>query len=215
MTSLSLRQLVSGLGLALVLAMAAAPQPAGATTLVKLSTEQLTDAAEFIVVGNIADVWTEVDERGMVWTRALVEVEESLKGGEASTLVVEQAGGEYGNTFTRVEGVARFSVGERGVFFASTRGEGRVQLVGMVQGKFTVRMDPYSRQEIVQRFALPLDRAYDHRFLPLPAEEKRVALDDFLGQVRDRVELGWDGQEIPGVSPDKLRQRNRLQPGVK
>lgn len=215
MASLSFRQVLTGLGLALALGAATAPHDAGATTLVKLSTEQLTDVAEFIVIGTVVDVWTEVDDGGMVWTRALVEIDDQLKGPSHSTLVLDQAGGEYGSSKTYVAGVARFSVGERGVFFASTRGDERIQLVGMFQGKYTVRMDPYSRQEIVQRFTLPLGRTYDHRFIPLPPEEDRVALDDLVDRVSDRLDLGWDGQPIPGVSPDKLLQRNKLQPGVK
>lgn len=215
MPSPSPRRLLVGLGLALALAVAAAPGDASATTVARLSTEQLVDAAEFAFVGTVVDVWTEVDARGLVWTRAQVEVERPLKGAPDTTMVVEQAGGAYGGVTTHVDGVARFSVGERGVFFVSTRGDDRIQLIGMAQGKYTVRMDPYSRAEIVQRFTQPLDRPYDHRFIPLPSAEQRVLFEDFVQQVEDRVELGWDGQPIPGISPDKLMLRNRLQPGVK
>ena len=199
----------------LVVGPALVPGVAQATTLAKLSTDQLTDAAEIIVRGEVIDTWTEVDANGLVWTRAMVEVQQTLKGPEQETLVISQAGGEYGGTRTVVVGVGRFSVGEDAVFFVSPRGEGRLQLVGMYQGKFTVRQDPYSRQLIVQRGTLDIQRAYDHRFLPLPPADQRLGLDALLDQVQDRVELGWDGQPIPGVSSDRLARINHLQEGVK
>ncbi len=217
MTRSLLRSALLGAGLALAAPLAgpALLAPAHATTVVPLTTDQLVDASEFIVVGSVVDVWTERDDSGMIWTRALVEVERGLKGDADSTLVIQQAGGSYGEQIAVVPGVARFSVGERGVFFASTRGEGRIQLIGMAQGKFTIRMDPTLRQEIVQRVSIPISRPYDHRFLPLPSTDDRLTLDDLLDQVQDRVELGWDGQPIPGVLTEKLYMRNKLQAGVK
>jgi hypothetical protein len=35
------------------------------------------------------------------------------------------------------------------------------------------------------------------------------------GLVRARVDLGWDGQPIPGISAERLRTINRIQPGVR
>ncbi len=208
------RALVS---LALGLALAGpllAPSSARATTLAPLSHDQLVDAAEIIVQGRVAEVWTELDDGGMVWTKAMIDVDRVLKGDADSTIVVSEAGGQYGEQVTMVASAARFDVDEELILFASHRGQGRIQPIGLSTGKFTIRQDPYARQDIVQRFNPPLGRAYDHRFIPLPAEDLRVSVDDFVQKIEDRVALGWDGQPIPGIDPAELRRRNKLQPGV-
>jgi hypothetical protein len=87
--------------------------------------------------------------------------------------------------------------------------------VGMVQGKYTVRQDPYARQDIVQLAKVPLELPYDHRFLPLPAEGERVSLADFEARIEDRVARGWDGQPIPGASLETLRAINPVRAEVK
>ncbi len=81
----------------------------------------------------------------------------------------------------------------------------------MVQGKFTVRMDPAARHDIVLRYTLPSDEPYDARFLPLPPAEHRIAAADFERTVSARVTLGWDGQPIPGTSIERLRSIDDFQ----
>jgi hypothetical protein len=154
-------------------------------------------------------VWTELDDQGAIWTRAQVEVDEVWKGPAAlGGLVVDQPGGLWGTSAAAVRGAARFSAGEEVVLFAETLGSGQTVPVGMFQGKYTVRMDPYSRSEIVQRFTLPAERSYDHRFLPLPAEADRLGVGDLEARVASRVRAGWDGLPIPGASDDALRRKS-------
>lgn len=190
--------------------------PARATTMAPLTTPQLVDASDAVVRGTVTEVWTEPDAQGRVWTRASVVVQEVYKGdADATAVIVDQIGGAYGGKVTSVEGVARFSVGEEAVFFLETLGSGHTVPVGMFQGKYTVRLDPYSREEIVQRVIMPLRQSYDHRFLPLPDAELRLSLTDLEEQINARVIQGWDGQPIPGASTERLSRINRLQPGVK
>lgn len=189
---------------------------AGATSMVRLSTDQMTDASDLIVRGEVVEVWTEVDARGAVWTRAQVLVDEVLKGDPATeAVVVDQMGGTWGGVTTVVHGAARFDVGEEAVLFLDQLGSGRVVPVGMLQGKFTVRLDPATREELAQRVVMPPSASYDHRFLPLPSAADRLTVDTLETQVRDRLALGWDGQPIPGADTAELRRINRLQPGVK
>jgi len=133
---------------ACVLAIGLAAREAGATTLAPLSTEQLTDAADAIVKGTVDAVWTEMDDDGRCWTRARVEVERTLKGAPGPEVVVSQMGGICGPLAGRVESTARFSEGEEAYFFLEEL-NGYTGVVGMVQGKFTVRMDPATRHDIV------------------------------------------------------------------
>lgn len=179
-------------------------------SMVELSQDQLVDASSAIVRAVITEIWTEEDTRGVVWTRAQLEVSDTYKGDpEVKAYIIDQLGGRFGGNATDMDAGARFSVGEEAIFFLETLGNGRTSPVGLSQGKFTTRMDPYSQQKIVLRFAPVGKQKYDHRFIPLPEAEDRVFMQDFIGQIQDRVEQGWDGKPIPGASTERLRVINR------
>jgi hypothetical protein len=189
---------------------------AQATTLTELSVEQMTDASDLVVRGTVTQVFTELDDRGNVWTRAQVEVSEVLKGdAETRAVLVDQMGGVHGNSYSVIRWSPRFSKGEEAVFFLETLRSGKTSIVGWYQGKFTLRMDPDVGEHMLVRFTNTQDRPYDHRFIPHPPVENRIYLSDFKTRVRNQVTLGWDGRAIPGADPAKLRQINRLQQGVK
>lgn len=186
-----------------------------ATTLSTLSVEQMTDAADLVVRATVTEVWVEQlgDE---LWTRAQITVNSSLKGqATGRTLVIDQLGGVLRNDAVIVVGAPRFSVGEEMVVFLEKNSAGQLLVVGMNQGKYTVRIDPQSGQEMLVRFTVRQDRWYDHNFIPNPPAAERVYVPDLETQVRARVALGWDGQPVPGASEARLREINRLQPGVK
>ena len=186
-------------------------RPSHATSMVQLTTSQLVDASESIVRGTVVEVWSELDDQGAIWTRAQVDVSEVLKGdADTEAVVVDQRGGTYGGLTVDTGGAARFSVGEDVLLFLETLHGDHVVPVGMVQGKYTIQMDPYVRKLTVRRFAVPFRAPYDARFLPALPAAQRLTLDDLETQVRDRVSAGWDGQPIPGASLDHLRQINRV-----
>lgn len=189
---------------------------AGATSLARLSTEQLVAASELIVHGTVVEVWTERDDRGAIWTRAQVEVEHVYKGDASlDVVVVDQRGGSYGGMIDVVQDAPRYSVGEEAVIFLETLGNGHTVSVGMVQGKFNVTMDPYQKKKIVQHFTTPYGTAYDGRFAPLPPAASRVTLESLEDSIEAAVARGWDGSPIPGVSADHLRVINASGAGVK
>ena len=184
---------------------------ANATTMVPLSIEQIVDISSFIVRGTVTEVWTEPDENtGAIWTHAQVEIEQVFKGvPTTSVIVVQQPGGTYGETQTSVESVARFSIGEDGYFFVEELSNGRMVSSGMFQGKFNVILDPYTHNELALRFPVDHAKYFDHRFIPLPPESARVTTDDFERQILKRIEEGWDGKSIPGISNEKLQRINQ------
>ena len=187
-------------------------QQAHATSMVELSMDQLIDASEEIVKGTIVATWTERDHQTqMLWMHAQIEIEESFRGDEKETLIIEQPGGHWGSTDLVVEGVARFSEGETGYFFIEYLSSDRYVPVGMFQGKFNILMDPYAQKEIVHRYALHPSQKFDHRFIPLPSKDSRVTTQVFEEQIWSGIENGWDGNPIPGVSGEKLQKINSVQ----
>ncbi|MCP4806869.1 MAG: hypothetical protein GY913_02070 [Proteobacteria bacterium] len=200
---------------ALALGLALSPGTAQATTLSELSVDQMTDASDLVVRGTVSEIWTELDGSGHIWTHAQVDVGQVLKGDLSETVIVSQLGGAYGTKMDKVHGAARFSIGEEAVFFLEHLNSGNTTIVGLWQGKYTVRIDPDNGGEMGVRMVLAQDSWYDHRFLPHPAPAARLPITDLETQVLDRLELGWDGQPIPGADTVKLERINKLQPTVK
>jgi hypothetical protein len=181
-----------------------------ATTMVQLSTHQMVDASDAIVRGTITEVWTEEDANGIVWTRAQLEVSRSYKGQNVKdAYVIDQMGGQFGGNETTVGGRAQFSPGEEGIFFLEQLRSGRITTVGLSQGKYTVRLDPYSQEKIAQRYVAAAGKAYDHRFIPLPEQTNRLFVVDLVSSIEKRVQTGWDGNSIPGSSNVRLERINR------
>jgi hypothetical protein len=190
--------------------------PAMATTLARLSVDQMTDAADFVVRGTVEEVWSEMDARGTIWTRARIDVETSLKNEAPAELVVEAPGGQYDGEVQEVDLAPRYSVGEEVLLFVSEKGDsGRYGTVAMYGGKYTVRQNPADGSEMAVRFTVSYTRPYDARFIPNPPADQRLGIDVLERQIRARAALGWDGQSIPGASAEHLRTINKLQPGVK
>jgi hypothetical protein len=192
--------------------------PAHATTLAPLTVEQLTDASDLIVRGTVLEVHADLDENGYVFTYATVRVTESVKGYAAvgDVLTVESPGGVYEGGVANTELAARYSVEEDVVLFVTEKRHGTAfGTVGLYLGKYTVKQDPSTGRPMVLQFTVPYTRSYDARFLPNPPVAERVTLEALRGQVHARLALGWDGKPIPGVSADKLRSINKLQPGVR
>lgn len=207
-----LRKLLSIAALCLALS-AGVQREALATSLVPLTIEQMTDASDLVIRGMVTEVWAFEDDKGRIWTRAQIEVTKVLKGDPATqTVIVDQLGGVWNDSMMLVSDAARFSVGEDAYFFLENLKSGHTVTVGMYQGKFTVQQAPHTGDQRVVRYTIPQDRPYDHRFLPNDRPGEPVAtLED---RVSDRVELGWDGQPIPGADSAKLHRINKLQPGV-
>lgn len=205
--------------LAIVVALGIATAPyTGATTVAPLTVEQKVDASDLVIRGTVESVWTDADEHGHIWTRALVRVDVPLKGDvdAGDYVTVEAAGGTFGEDRMVVPLSARYAVGEQTLLFLTDKpSRGLYGTVGMGMGKYTVRPDPRDGSPIIVQFIVSQEKPYDARFLPAPPVNERVALGDMEARIRARADLGWDGKPIPGLSAERLRSINKLQPGVR
>ncbi len=197
----------------LFLATAVAPTDARATSIPELSIEQYTDASTWIVEGKVTRVWTELDENdtARVWTRAELQVSEVHKGPQVvESLVIDSLGGTFGEITTYVPGSAVFSEGESVFLFLDRLGNDRLVPVGKFTGKLTLRRAPGERREFAMRWHAGRSERFDHRFLPHPPAHQRLYVNDLRERVQARLDRGWDGQPIPGLTEERLRTINEL-----
>jgi hypothetical protein len=155
---------------------------AQATTLVKMSTEQMTARATDIVVGTVTGARSVWVDRTLV-TLAQVSVSESLKGGGRSELTVVLPGGVDATRAVPVAvtwpGAPVLSARENVVLFleADAPVKDGHQIVGFSQGKYSVVRDAFGRTFASQTRAVSAEA---------------VDLASFKNRIRELVRKGGD-----------------------
>jgi hypothetical protein len=158
-----------------------------ATTLARMSLEQLAAAASVVIRGRCLanqSRW----EGGEIWTFTDFEVLESWKGAAQQLITIRLLGGRQGPLVSRVEGVPRFEPGEEAVLFLEPARAGGLSVTAWAEGTFRIRRDrqtgaPRVSQDTAAVAAFdPLTR----RFYPggirnLPLEEFRARVLVALG----------------------------------
>lgn len=137
--------------------------PALATTLVPLDVGQLARYSSAVVIGKVSDVQVQSDKPGVALTRALVHVDQALRGSLAGDVEVLSPG---------FSGAPSFASGDELVLFITSR-DGVNVLTGYAQGRFGILRDKNGNRV--------LDRA-------LPTHDRSLAgsrsLDDLIRLVR-------------------------------
>lgn len=126
--------------------------PVRATTLVRMSLNQLAQASKTIVRGRVINQESRWNaQHTQIITLTTVALGQTLKGDAAETLVIEQMGGVVGHIRSWVPGTALLRPQAEYVFFLqpSATNPSRHLLVGMMQGAFRVYRDAQTRQERV------------------------------------------------------------------
>lgn len=190
--------------------LALAAPVAQASTIAELSIEQMTDVSTWIVRGKVVDTWTELDDRGYVWTRARVQVDQAFKGlSPKSEVIVDSLGGTWGDVTTDVPGRAEFSKGEEMlVFLAEIGKDARLVPVAKFHGKLSIRRAPGESRSYGMRWHPDRAITFDARFLPHPAPASRIYIDDVEKRILSRLESGWDGEDVPGIRREDIQKIN-------
>jgi hypothetical protein len=127
-----------------------------ATTLVRMSLDQLAQASSAIIRGRVVSQETRWNPRHtQILTYTTIAVGQTLKGTPPSRLVIEQIGGKVGNLRSYVPGTARIQAETDYVLFLepSSAQPAHYLPVGMMQGVYRVYRDQTTGQE---RVILPL-----------------------------------------------------------
>jgi hypothetical protein len=160
---------------------------ADASQVIHLDTRGLTRESSDIVIGRVGDQhahWNAAHT--MIVTDVTILVDQSLKGGAASSLMLTQVGGEVDGMRYNVDGSPHFKPGEEVLVFAWRDALGRPQVDGLGQGKFEILRDQTTGARTVQRSlpGLGVADARSLRALPTQAAGGRVPLDDLVREIR-------------------------------
>ena len=155
---------------------------ASATTLARMSIEQMSRTAPLIVrarcIGNSTG-W----DAGEIWTFTNFEIEETWRGSVTTTATVRLLGGRSGNITSSVSGVPRFRAGEDVILFLEPTPRGDFSVVSWAQGTLRIRRDLRTGTENVTQ-----DTASTATFDPTTQRYttngvRNLALSDFRTQV--------------------------------
>ncbi|MCL6480954.1 MAG: hypothetical protein K6U02_04440 [Firmicutes bacterium] len=120
-----------------------------ATTLERMSLEQLTAVAERVVRVRCVAVESRFED-GEIWTRTHFVVHETLKGTPVEQLTVRLLGGRVGHLTSTVDGVPKFTPGEELYLFLEPSGADSFAVTSWVQGTFRIRRGAGGREFVVQ-----------------------------------------------------------------
>ncbi len=123
---------------------------AGATSVRRLSLDELVQGAELVFEGRVVDIATHSleagskGEGGLVYTTVTFEILDLVKGEYAQpTLTLSFLGGSAGGRSLVVEEMRLPAAGERGIYFVESLARRQVHpLYGWSQGHFLVVSDP-------------------------------------------------------------------------
>jgi hypothetical protein len=128
--------------IALAITIAVLATPALATTVTKLSLEQLVQRADLIVQGQVQSVSSQWDQqRRLVFTYVSIRVDEPLKGERRQSVLIRQIGGSVGTIEMSVAGAAQFKTGQKALVFLKRQDATTFQVVGMNQGVYRIVED--------------------------------------------------------------------------
>jgi hypothetical protein len=108
-----------------------------ATTIPRLTFEQLTDGSEIVAAGRITGSWAAWDsDRRYIWTHYSLSVTDLAKGIRASSVEFAEPGGAVGDRVMSIAGTVTYGVGDRVVVFLSRMPNGYLRTTGWAQGKY-------------------------------------------------------------------------------
>ncbi|MBI3786022.1 MAG: matrixin family metalloprotease [Deltaproteobacteria bacterium] len=185
--------------------------PAAATTFILASPEQLLEASEAAVVGQVVSL-TAVDNHGDVRTNIELSVEQSLKARyDSAEIVVVESGGDIGGSRRWLVGAPRFWVGERVLLFVHRDASGQLHTTYLAMGKFTISQDEAGNDVAIRDLA-EVGTMSPSGTLSRGPQVTMYRLSDLLQQLRARATLheGDDAIAAPQVVASGSRWQSQF-----
>lgn len=142
-----MRRLFLIIALAAIFALSAAE----ATIMVKLGLDDLAREADTVLAARVSYLWSEWDESGLrIYTYVALEPKELFKGDvRQPEIIVKVRGGIVGAVGQISPGTPSFDQGEDVVLFLKETADGFFSVVGLAQGKFSVKRDAATGENYV------------------------------------------------------------------
>lgn len=116
--------------------------PAGASTFLAMSQEEMVKQADAVVVGKVLQVSSFRDPSGaVILSEATIEVERTVFGEASGAVVVRTFGGTVDGYTVEAEGFPKFRNGDRVLVYLSDEVGGISQVVGYRLGEYKVLRD--------------------------------------------------------------------------
>jgi len=116
--------------------------PAGASTFLKLTPQELVRGSAAVIQGEVLKVSSFWEPTGrMVVTEALVRVEDKLFGSAPSVVVVRTFGGRVGDFTVEAHGFPKFQVHDKVLLYLEPERDGASKVTGYQQGQFHIVRD--------------------------------------------------------------------------
>jgi hypothetical protein len=141
--------------LAIVLLLALLVVPASATTLEKLTVDDLVQKSTLIVRARVLESKPSVVGK-VIYTNYSVQVLESIRGASGATLTVSVPGGTYNGIQQRFAGTPRLDLGTEYVLFVWTGATKINHIMGLAQGLFSVKLNAQG-ETVLRRGAIDAD----------------------------------------------------------
>jgi hypothetical protein len=110
-----------------------------ATTLARLSFEELTDDSELIVSGTVTRSWAAWDaEHKYIWTHYEMSVVSTFKGAASRSIEFAEVGGIAEGVGMDVAGTVAYQAGENVLIFLARQPNGYLRTTGWGQGKYRI-----------------------------------------------------------------------------
>jgi hypothetical protein len=114
----------------------------GATSVPRLSLEEMVVHSEMIVSGRVIRTWATWDsQHQFIWTHNEILVEDVVKGRHSDKVVVSEPGGVVDGIGMQIAGSPRYALGERVMVFLERMPNSYLRTTGMGQGKLSISRD--------------------------------------------------------------------------
>ena len=121
---------------------------ASAATVVKMDMPDLVAQSDAIVIAQVVEYSSQLEEDGRVYTTITFRTDEVLKGQPGEEFTIRQVGGRDGDIATRAPGMPTFEEDEE-VFLFLTHHQSTSVVTGLSQGKFHIAIGPDDQTRFV------------------------------------------------------------------
>lgn len=188
-TKIKIRVRIEAAMFSLALLISAPVAALRATTLQRLSLDQLAAGCDAVARVSFLHAESRWDH-GTIWTLTTLHVMETIKGSLPAEISVRLPGGRVGQFTSTVEGTPRFHPGDDAVVFLKNSTDGGFTVAGWVQGTFRISRDPRTGDQTVTQDSSAF-AVFDAATRTFRAEGIRhMPVEEFRGRLASAIARG-------------------------